>query len=1716
MSETTENANVDSANRDLIRRRLGQSLNNLLDLGRRNPLVSTRFSARSNSFIRVVDELPEVLFNRITNGNSMHFASLPDLHEKPPDEATDQFQSALAAARRHEAQYRQESESADAQDEAETEVSHKIERDLRDRVRESLKLPPRRAARNDLVAFAHTHGISPSYELPDKDDEHPDGRHKDDEIQTLLLPEDLHRKLGGLARKCKEWSDETGIGVLNAAFGFLEWVGAPGNDPLLSPLVLVPAVITKTRQHGVQRFSVESEGDEPETNGVLVEKLRREFGIELPLYTGGPIEEYLGSVASVPAPPHLNWRVRRQVCYGVFPSPNMALHRDIEVNLDYYVENSILSDMLGGRTSSAASPRALDYDVDDPEIERKVPFSILDADSSQFSVMVDIANGKTLAVEGPPGTGKSQTIVNVVASALARGQKVLFVASKAAALNVVKSRLDAVGLGEFCLALRADRSSRKELAQSLRERVFMEVPEPSDQFELKRSQYRAARDSMSEYLDLIGSDFRDTGLTIHEILGANISATEFLESRAIRLTGELDINCVDKWDPEHHDHVLRLAGLLEDSWTRTSKAPRSWQGHQPIYLDRFGLNDRLRIAERISETYLELNASIERLKGLTIDRLFTSRDLKSLHDLLSALPELSTSHTALVARVCQPGDDGVSSQAGFLSNFLEHCVSYQTLIEELEGKIVDPNIDELHHCMLTLQSYFDKLPLDRLDEESVALQLGKQRAVVAGRADLADRVDSFATCLPEATLMPSDAIQIAHDLVDVGRDVLTLRNEFNCSLNNLVAFEKFLFDAFDLTRLRDDVLTFSYVPEKDRTANEMRAEAAALRGGTSFFTRLFSSDYKAAKKHYLTISKRLEFLPEQAAADMLKVADFVRQSREFRDDRRGATLFGLQFEGIESDLDQFKLLYDFVSKIHESFADRNLQPLRDFLLTGERLELLSIPDMRELVSEPTLDDFLKDIRETRDVERMLTEFEEKYDHVVALGKIFHEPKSVGEDEFDAICTSYEELLDLKEQEASIRQNVQQLLGLPYLGLKTDAATYAPAQEAIEIVLSQPQISDASVVTLKRGIVAEVKSALDEALQINAAAIELIDDLSELTAIPTSEYLRRAAIGEDASVENFGNFFKELSKDQSGLDAWSAFAKVRKDLSDEGFGWAIDALIEESNSLLDLPTVIEGVAMLALMRHVSSQHGQMLARFRGATLDELRGRIADLDLEIIGLARDHARCEILNRANPPVGNGQGRRSTWTEMSLIDNEVNKKTRHLPVRDVIERAGESLLELKPCWMMPPLAVAQYVDANALKFDLCIIDEASQMRPEDAIGSLSRARQAMVVGDTNQLPPSNFFRTFSEDEDASEDEKIMDESILELANVTFRPARRLRWHYRSRDPSLIAFSNRNVYDNDLVVFPCADDQRDDMGVSFIQVEGIYQAGENPIEGSAMVDAAIRFMRDTPDRSLGLVTLNQKQRDLILDEIELAISKHEYAQEYVDHWEAKDDGLESFFVKNLENVQGDERDTIFIGTVYGPAQLGAPVMQRFGPVNGIAGKRRLNVLFSRAKQQIVTFSSMTAADIQAADSNPGRTMLKNWLEYVATGFLAADTISGKPPDSEFELFVIEQIEALGAIAVPQVGVSGYHIDIGVKHPRWPHGFILAVECDGASYHSSRSARDRDRLRQQVLEGLGWHFHRIWSTDWFRDPGREVQKLKLRIAQRLDELQNSGTGTTLS
>ena len=452
-----------------------------------------------------------------------------------------------------------------------------------------------------------------------------------------------------------------------------------------------------------------------------------------------------------------------------------------------------------------------------------------------------------------------------------------------------------------------------------------------------------------------------------------------------------------------------------------------------------------------------------------------------------------------------------------------------------------------------------------------------------------------------------------------------------------------------------------------------------------------------------------------------------------------------------------------------------------------------------------------------------------------------------------------------------------------------------------------------------------------------------------------------------------------------------------------------------------------------------------------------------------------------------------------LGFLMNEFAKtgKQRRPTIRKLMTEAGHAIQAIKPIFMMSPLSVAKFLPPDSIGFDLVVFDEASQVKPVDAFGAIIRGKQTVVVGDNKQLPPTDFFDKLIKDDSEKTEEKIDNKgSILDLFCTKIAPERMLRWHYRSRHESLIAVSNLEFYDNRLQLFPSPDAVKKEVGLVYHPLpDTTYGRGgsrSNPKEAKEVAEKVMAHARARPDLTLGVATFSTAQMQAIQDQLELLRREDPSCEQtfFNAHQE------EPFFVKNLENVQGDERDIIFISIGYGRTAKGELTMN-FGPLNQEGGERRLNVLITRARQRCEVFTNLTADDIDLSRTNArGVEVLKRYLKYAQTGELDLDmpVPTGKPPDSPFEIEVADVLRRRGYEIDHQIGIAGYFIDLGVKDSKRPGRYLLGIECDGATYHSAQSARDRDRIRQEKLEDLGWRIHRIWSTDWFKFPDRELKK----------------------
>ena len=553
---------------------------------------------------------------------------------------------------------------------------------------------------------------------------------------------------------------------------------------------------------------------------------------------------------------------------------------------------------------------------------------------------------------------------------------------------------------------------------------------------------------------------------------------------------------------------------------------------------------------------------------------------------------------------------------------------------------------------------------------------------------------------------------------------------------------------------------------------------------------------------------------------------------------------------------------------------------------------------------------------------------------------------------------------------------------------------------------------------------------------------------------------------------------------------------------------VDRLEEKKFPATSIGAVFEFVIYRSIGRNIY-KHLPELEGFDGTKHEMKRLEFVSLDKDIIALTGQNYAYEIDKAKIIPEGRTGYRIADYTEMRLVNHLLAHPNSRVPIRQLMKRAGRAVQALKPCFMMGPMSVAQYLEQGSVKFDMVVMDEASQLRLEEALGTVARGEQLIVVGDPKQLPPTSFFDRMLDSGD-DEDDSIPtvlagSGSILDICQDLYSPARTLRWHYRSQHESLIAFSNNHFYNGKLIVFPSPFERNNRLGLRYRYIKnGLYKDRQNVLEALRVVDAIIEHMMRCPKESLGVATLNQTQRDLIEDLLDKKIRNIEEVQTFISHWEQE--GW-PFFVKNLENVQGDERDVIFISTTFGKSPGTDKVRQNFGPISRPDGWRRLNVLFTRARQRIELFTSMLSEDIVLDAHTPaGTRALKDYLDFAKSGILPSTIISEREPDSDFEIAVGDMLRARGYDVVHQLGVAGFFIDLAVRNPERPGQFLAAIECDGATYHSSNSARDRDRIRQAILESLGWkeRIWRIWSTDWFYDPRRATEKLLSFLQHRRD------------
>ncbi|MGY1488254.1 DUF4011 domain-containing anti-phage protein Hhe [Methylobacillus pratensis] len=1586
--------------------------------------------------------------------------------------------------------------------------------------------------------WARHKGINTSYDLPEVLNSD-DGRHQDANIQTLLYAPELEARLRSIRASAESAIEESGANILYLALGFLEWYESRESEqPRLAPLFTIPVHLERSdldRKLGAYRYTITIKDEGLISNITLREKLSNDFGLILPVIDDETLpESYFNIIKNTILEHQPKWRIRRQATLVQLNFSKQAMYQDLDpknwpahANIQDHPLIKLFFASQAEENSGEGFSYQAEHKIDEiDDIHEQYPL-IYDADSSQHSAVIDVINGKSLVIEGPPGSGKSQTITNLIAACIANGQKVLFVAEKMAALNVVKSRLDKAHLGDFCLELHSHKTNKLKILGDLATRLAKQDQYISpNNIDADIARYEDHKEKLNSYVAKVNSIWGNTGQSIHQILQKATRLREELNIKPERLLIE-GING-ETATSIRQSELIDYSKMLENIYIQVSKQSSTgsikdhfWHGVERINFDAQGIND---FWQALKSWNNELERLLSEWRNYLKQYLNDNIDAPSLSDIdlliekLEALPTLMGGELLGIT-------DYLSSEHQKITRWVSDYETLHTQIGEFQSIIHDQKILDA----ATTKSIIDvvaKLKSIGLDGSTQISAVFDDHQETTRLLDINNQIENDLTLIREHS--PSGLLPIFGNTYNslkelplfiscvaaLPRNLWKVRDELldDDEIDELLApTEEALAVLYPLKGSLEEQIDLSRLP----SAEHLKNLQSVIEGAGIF--KWLSSQYREARKSLFSLSRTVRpnklFLLEQLPL-IVKYATTHEQL-----DRLHALkpALGRYYQGVDTDLTTIKDLRQWYKNIRSVYGSGFGERVKvggevRALNTDFALALVELADKgfkgRIEQSIVGLESLIKKysnhelshhrnhnlVGQEGQLSRLNTDLEIVTNTLVAIFKDGSktiadlEPLSEQHNEFISAATgwtgnAYADSLQPFGKKLSIWPGEFSQLNIDVIKNSLRIAETIHANQLLSIIFEQSP----DEFTYKKMI-----EGVRDLRFVRQSTEELKANFSKLGAVNIPAWLKGVS---DESLSSLVDRNSQALTNRPWLQTWLDYVQLKHRLFQQGLQNLVSELESSEIPPENLHKVVELCISFQLAQEIFSKHPD-LAQFTGLEQNAIRERFKEYDFRLLNLHRKKVAYKA-SRVRPPAGIGIGRVGDFTEVALINKEVGKKTRHIAVRALMKRAGKAIQTLKPCFMMSPMSVAQYLEPGIFDFDLVVMDEASQIKPEDALGAIARGRKLVVVGDPKQLPPTSFFqKAVDGDGDSDDDDNVSvqdSESILESVMPMFN-TRRLRWHYRSKHESLIAFSNKNFYDSDLVLFPSPFQASNEFGVKLHHItRGRFVNRRNVEEAQEIVRAAINHLLERSHESLGIVAMNIQQREEIEKQLEQQVKdnpqlKHAY--------ETNLQSEEPLFIKNLENVQGDERDVIYISITYGPEQVGGKPMQRFGPINADVGWRRLNVLFTRSKKRMHIFTSMTSADITPGPgSSRGVTSLKAFLEYTETGHLHSTNITGKPADSDFEIAVMQLLKQHGYECEPQLGVAGFFLDLAVRDPGKPGRFLMGIECDGATYHSAKSARDRDYLRQKILEDLGWKIRRIWSTDWFKHPQAQIQPI---------------------
>lgn len=1573
---------------------------------------------------------------------------------------------------------------------------------------------------------------------------------EEDQVLTRLPDSALATRLNRLALNAKTSLDEQGVNILFVTFGLLRWYESPDSEaPFFSPLLLVPVQLSRASRDAPWQVAVYE--DEVVPNLCLSEMLRSNFKLDLPelptdeLDVPGAREAYFCSVRNaISVSPR--WEVLDKVTLGTFSFQKVAMWKDLGENANRVAGHDLCRAIAGDEAIAVAGPTNLPSPREfDDRIPPQELHTILDCDSSQLEGILAVKNGTSLVLDGPPGTGKSQTIANIIAESLANKKSVLFVSEKAAALEVVKRRLDERSLGDFCLECHSHKANKKDVVAELGRCLGLHAEEYRNQVD-DLDRLEEARARLNQYVRSLHKPHGALRLTPFAIQGrlaalkpsrlsrwtvSNVLATDAATLRQITecLTGLARFRRAIE-DYEHHPwNGCRVAAFsltaqddIQHGFSTLVQAIESLAEplrvlHQAGFMPGHPTNKDLRDG-------LDTTRNVLRYPEMSVAWFAT--DPRSVAQRVVQLDSATVEFRRLSALLPQfrPGTNEIDAW-----QVLKRLTTPGSQwAQRLQGQTARTIRGERYRVC----SVIDDFARIRQRLEAMTLAVDDLAREMHLSTTPPARIGVLAGLVALGKAVAATGLINAHWFDQSRRDVVkALASRCQSELSNADRIRRNL-----SSRLR---------PEAFETEGELLAKEAEF--FESFWSRLFGA-WRRFKARLRELYMDGEFPPVQSVLNDMKHlrefharTQFVRRTESDNSDilvrdGSGNVRWEIVAAGIEGIEQIERVLKKVPDSLREALAAEGALDREAVSQASQNLEGLLSAFAEHVQTTSRIYSFRDvgpDSRSPKDIPPdvfadWLGDAEaglgERIGHLDAAIVLLNDSEDVITEELPACAQRFEQLGLLRHRISELAHGLECVIGPTKAPETTDWSDYGGKarwlQSFLESTAEVQREAAIQVITqpeLRKGV-AKAES------QVSSILAGRFDPGWEtlLRAFDPDAKVSTGLVISDAPLDMLAQWLQARISDVDRLQEWMSFRETEQTLCALRVEAVLDEIVRG-----EIPLEEARDAFLArfyrLWLDAVYRNDACLRSFDVNAHEELIDSFRKLDHGVVEGGYKRIRSVLLQDPDRP-HSGMFNAPTSSEVGVLLKEVSKKRRHLPLRQLFRRIPTLLRRIKPCVMMSPLAVSTYLD-SASKFDVVIFDEASQVRPFDAIGAIYRGIQLVVAGDQKQLPPTTFFDRLTIDDDGGDlgaDEEEADvganladfESILDVCCSLGMPRKRLRWHYRSRREPLIAFSNHHFYGNELVTFPSVYDADGASAVQFHFVEnGRWKSGRsggvNQAEARETANLVCKHISEHPGESLGVITFNQRQQFAVLDQLEELRSLWPEIEPFFDP--SKE---EPFFVKNLENVQGDERDRIIISIGYGYDEFGKFAM-RFGPLNRQGGERRMNVAVTRAKHQVVLVSSIRGADIDLSRTRSvGASLLRAYLEYAERGIetlgLEVREDSQRESDSEFEDEVERELTLQGLHVRRQVGCGGYRIDLALVHPESPGRYVLGIECDGASYHSSCTARDRDRLRQQVLERLGWRLCRIWSTDWIRNAQRQIERV---LSAYHDALKNPSQGS---